>query len=183
MKLAIVGQPNLGKTTLVHILQFQYPEEVTLVPDKFEIIKKESIPETKNMDAFKHYQRALFFFQKELEEIVSLGSDGKIVICDGSTLDVFRYWPESVESFFDNIHSTLKTETERYDWVLELLSPTDDAIKTNIWIRHPRYISLKMEKEFNFTAKKMANIIRQIMDNTPYRQILNSLTESTRVEL
>ena len=37
MKLALVGQPNLGKTTLAHILQFQYPEKISLVPDKIEI--------------------------------------------------------------------------------------------------------------------------------------------------
>ena len=187
LKLALVGQPNLGKTTLAHILQFQYPEKISLVPDKFEIIKRDQLPEPKNVLSLKHYQRALFLFQKELEELVCLGSADKIVVCHGSTLDVLKYWPDSLESFFDEIHSTLKAETQRSDWVLQLVSPEDhDEIyphlskgPKNIWMRHPQYISITVEKDFNLTARKLANILLQIIEKVPYQQILESITDKS----
>lgn len=181
MKLAIVGQPGIGKTTLSHILEFQFPNQVILVPDKLDLIDKDLMPTAKNNSGHKIYQKALFLFQRELEDLVCSGAEDKLVICDGSALDVLRYWPGTAESFFDEVHTTLKDELMRYDWVLQIFSTfgeIDLQAKKNIWYQHTRYLSISKDNEFNLCAQKASKILSQILNDVPYHKILESSAET-----
>ena len=185
MKLAIIGQPGVGKTTFAHILEFQYPNQIVLVPDKLDLLNKDLIPEAKNISGHKSYQKALFYFQRELEELVCSNAEKKLVVCDGSALDVLNSWPDSIESFFDEVRSTLKKELDRYDWVLQISSINEEnethdnqlLDQKNFWIQHPRYLSITKDKEFNLCAKKISNILSQIIRKVPHKEIMASINK------
>jgi len=74
-------------------------------------------PRTREPDARRHAQRAIFHVQRSLEDLYSSMYPHRVLLCDRGTVDGAAYWP-SDGAFFPAMGTTLDTELARYDAVI-----------------------------------------------------------------
>jgi hypothetical protein len=100
------------------------------------------------------------------------------------------YWPDTYESFFKDIGSTLERELARYDWVIHLDTvPGEDYKSTNLrtetnaealainsrirdaWKSHPRRFVIEDSKEFILKMNVAIRVIDLILSGSSYDSI------------
>ena len=188
MKVVITGKPDVGKTTITHIIKCEFAKEVVIGSDAIERMKAISIPNPKSLYSRKCYQRALYHMQVELENIMTDRHPDKLILCDHGTLDCLTLWPDSPESFYKDVNSSLEKELARYDWVIQIngsSSKSDSPLPTtpplssqDFWCRHPQFLTVPAKKGFSFCYIEIAKIIKDILAGVPYEKIRAHLTHS-----
>lgn len=129
--------------------------------------------------------------QKELEDLIYIEHQPKLLVCDRGSMDALAYWPESPQSFFEIIQSTVEHEYSRYDWVLHLdtaatenydsLNPLriespSEAHRLNqrilgAWEKHPRRIRINQKKDFLSKMAAAHGVIQAILNGESVEQI------------
>ncbi|UYL07670.1 ATP-binding protein [Bdellovibrio sp. SKB1291214] len=183
VKIVITGGPSGGKTTLIEALKKELGQKCAVVPEAASILYRGGFPRSKESQGAINTQRAIYFTQKELEDMVCKTSGKSLIVCDRGSIDALAYWPASPEHFFDNIGSDKKTEFSRYDWVLHLDTAdadhydTTNAIRTETfdeastlnskimqaWEGHPRRIVIGHNKDFLSKMTTALSVINAIM--------------------
>lgn len=175
MKLVITGKPKSGKTTLAHILEREFPNKVVLAPDPHELMKTVHFPEVKSLTGRKCYLTAIYHLQCQLENILAEKAEGKLLICDHGTLDWLSMWPDSKESFFREMNSSLSQELARYQWVLQI---NGSHFQHEAWGHHPHLLSIPVHTGFSDRATLISTVVRDILENRPYEVIQGHLIKS-----
>jgi len=192
MKIVITGKPEVGKTTLVHIMECEFSNRVLVGLDAFDVMRTGLFPESKTEYGRKCRQRALYHMQVEIENITSDKAQNRLTICDRGTLDCLQDWPGSAEEFFQSVHTSLGEELARYDWVLQINGvagmrtsqldfggPLDPA---DLWKFHRHYLAIPSKSSFSNCCQQTAGIVRKILQGHSYEEIQEDLLASSLVK-
>jgi nicotinamide riboside kinase len=190
-KICITGGPSGGKTTLIQALKKELGHKVTLVPETASILYSGGFPRGKSERAFFHTQRAIFFTQKELEDLIQEEAKSNIIVCDRGSLDGIAYWPWDESHFFEALHTDRGQELKRYDWVLHLDTADHDfydssnpirtesheeALQLNqkvhfAWRDHPQRIVISSKFDFLSKMKKAISVIEMILAGRSFQEV------------
>jgi nicotinamide riboside kinase len=195
VKIAVTGGPSGGKTTLIEVLQKDLKSKVTVIPETASILYRGGFPRRATPEARKHVQRAIYFTQKELEELIVGESKSPTIVCDRGSLDSIAYWPSDVADFLESLKTSIATEIARYDWVIHLDTADQDSFDTTnpirtethkeaqelnlkikeAWSQHPQRIIISHEAEFLLKIAKAKSVVEKIMAGESFSQIHASL--------
>jgi predicted ATPase len=174
--IALTGGPSAGKTSILDIVWRAEVQEVLVVPEAASILYGGGFPRSRLPQQIQSQQCAIYAVQKALEEIQSLEAKGRTLICDRGSLDGLAYWPGSESSFFEAIHSSMRAEIDRYDWVIHLDSASGTDYESSgirveggaeagdinqrvkqAWREHPRRLIVPNNRDF---MVKVATVLR-----------------------
>lgn len=197
VKLAITGGPSGGKTTLIETLKKEKGSKVAIVPEAASILYRGGFPRRKIPESRTYAQKAIYFTQKELEAMLAVESPETLLVCDRGSLDGIAYWPFSQESFLQAINSNLKTEIQRYDYVLHLDTASSDsydqtnplrtetyaeAVELNqkihqAWASHPQRFVISNHTDFISKITFCISIIDSLLKGMSYVEILRQFPQ------
>jgi len=183
VKIAITGGPSGGKTTLIEALKKELGQKCAVVPEAASILYRGGFPRFKESLGVIHAQKAIYYTQKELEDMVCELSQKPLIVCDRGSLDSAAYWPESEGHFFKTINSSKEAEFARYDWVIHLdtagadFYDTSNPIRTetyqeawdlnakikHAWEGHPRRVVITHNEDFLSKMTTSLSVIHAIM--------------------
>lgn len=117
-RIALTGGPGGGKTTAADLFRRELGERVVIVPESATILFRGGFPRSRQDDARRAVQTAIFHVQRNLEDVQSALFPDRILLCDRGTIDGAAYWPGGDDGFFRRMGTTLEQELERYDAVV-----------------------------------------------------------------
>lgn len=190
-KVVVTGGPSGGKTTLIEALKKNFGAAVKIVPEAASILYKGGFPRIKSYDGFFHAQKAIYFTQKEIEELRSKTHPDALIVCDRGSLDALAYWPDTDINFFDTVFTTRTKEIDRYDWVIHLDTATEpdydssnevrtesfhEALSLNekikkSWSDHPQRIIITADNDFYAKMRKATLVIEAILNKKSFEEI------------
>ncbi len=203
LKIAITGGPSGGKTTLIEALQKDSADTIAVVPEAASILYRGGFPRKKSVLARKCAQKAIYYTQMELEDLVAGESPADIIICDRGSLDSIAYWPENDrDDFLTSVQSTRATELTRYQWVLHLDTAdqstfdTTNPIRTeshreavelnskikNAWAGHPQRVIIPHEDEFLLKIMRAKSAIKMMLAGNSFEKIQMTLNQQSLQE-
>lgn len=191
IKITVTGGPSGGKTTLIEAIKKELGTVVAVVPESASILYRGGFPRIRSDVGSIHAQRAIYFTQMELEDLVFETHRPSLMVCDRGSMDSLAYWPKSPESFFEAIGSSPEKEYSRYDWVLHLDTAdggdydTMNPLRTesfqealtlnqkilNAWAQHPQRIRINEKKDFLAKMAAAFGVIQAIMKGEPLETI------------
>lgn len=204
LKIAITGGPSGGKTTLIEALQKDSADLIALVPEAASILYRGGFPRKKSLAARKCAQKAIYYTQMELEDLVAAESSAKIIVCDRGSLDSIAYWPEEDSSdFFAAVSSNRQVELSRYQWVLHLDTAdqstfdTTNPIRTeshreavelnskikDAWSGHPQRVIIPHEDEFLLKILRAKSAIKMMLAGKTFDAIQTKLNALSLQEI
>jgi predicted ATPase len=193
--IVITGGPSGGKTTLIEAIKKELGKDVTTVPEAASLLYRGGLPRAQNPISMMHVQRAIYFLQQELEDLVIDQALTQTIVCDRGSLDGLAYWPQSVVSFFESLKTTEADENRRYQWVLHLDTASSSSYETtnplrtetyseawNInekikkaWGLHPRHLIVPSNADFFSKMALCLHLIQSIMKGKSYEEIKREL--------
>ena len=193
IKIALTGGPSGGKTTLLDALKKELGRDVAIVPEAASILYRGGFPRGKTETALVHTQKAIYYTQKELEELVQSQSSTPLVICDRGSLDSIAYWPFEEEHFYRALQTSREKELQRYDWVIHLDTASvnfydganpirtesyEEAWALNqkikqAWKGHRRRIVISQNDDFLGKMAKSVALIAAILRGQEYDKIIH----------
>jgi predicted ATPase len=162
IKIAVTGGPSGGKTSLIETIRKGMGHECAVVPEAASILFRGGFPRSNDPDFVIHTQRAIYYVQRELEEVMFHHTSSRLVICDRGSLDGLAYWPNRSDGFFKSLSTSREAELSRYDWVIHL----DTANKSHYEISNPTRVESFEE------AKKLNDKILKAWSTHPRRLIV-----------
>jgi hypothetical protein len=81
----LTGGPGAGKTAVLELIRQQFCSHVQILPEAAGIVLGGGFPRTGSAELRRAAQRAIFFVQRELENIGD-ADDAAIVLCDRGTV-------------------------------------------------------------------------------------------------
>lgn len=192
IKIAITGGPSGGKTMLIEALRKELGNKCAVVQEAATILYSGGFPRKKDYDSRIHTQRAIYYTQRELEDIIShMGDNTQLIICDRGSLDSIAYWPDRENNFYESLQTNKLQELARYDWVLhldtaaaefyDLSNPIrtesySEALDLNekikqAWQGHPRRIIIPHMSEFISKMTISISVIKAILNHESMEEI------------
>lgn len=196
IKVAVTGGPSGGKTTLIEALQKDLKAKVSIIPEAASILYRGGFPRRSTPEARKHVQRAIYFVQKELEELIQGETKSPMIVCDRGSLDSSAYWPnDGGEDFYNSLKTSPASEIARYDWVIHLDTADHDSFDTTnpirteshkealelnlkikqAWQAHPQRIIIPHEAEFLLKIAKAKSVVEKILAGESFQKVYDSL--------
>lgn len=195
VKVAITGGPSGGKTTLIETLKKELGQKCAVVPEAASILYRGGFPRFKETQGIIHAQRAIYFTQHELEDMICTMSQKNLIVCDRGTLDSLAYWPAGEQHFFSEVQSSREKELARYDWVIHLdtagtdFYDTSNPIRTEsfeeawtlntkikeAWAGHPRRLVIPHNADFLSKITTSLAVIRAILAHKNADEITKEL--------
>lgn len=195
VKIAITGGPSGGKTTLIEALKKELGQKCAVVPEAASILYRGGFPRYKETQAVMHAQKAIYYTQRELEDLICALGQKPLVVCDRGSLDSAAYWPDSAGDFFAIMNTSKNLEIERYDWVIHLdtasldFYDTTNPIRTETfqeawelnnkikmaWEGHPRRITISHNEDFMSKMTTALAVIKAIMAHKSADEIKSEL--------
>lgn len=179
-RIVITGGPGAGKTAVLEIARKKFCEHIAILPEAASILFSGGFWRHDTLAAKKAAQRAIFYIQRELEQLVENEGKVALALCDRGTLDSLAYWPDKEELFWEEVRTTKEIEMARYDVVIHLRTPSLDQgynnqnpvrIETALeaaeidkrivaaWNDHPKRYIIDSEDDFLDKASKVMKII------------------------
>lgn len=124
-RVVLTGGPGAGKTAVLELVRQQFCAHVQILPEAAGIVFGGGFPRTGTPDRRRAAQRAIYFVQRELEQLGD-SDNAAIVLCDRGTVDGAAYWP-GPDSFWDAVGTTREQEMSRYDAVVHLRTPSREG--------------------------------------------------------
>ncbi|MGE3684316.1 MAG: ATP-binding protein [Bdellovibrionales bacterium] len=190
MKIVLTGGPSAGKTTVAEALVRTYPDKLALVPEGASILFRGGFPREDAPDSVVCQQRAIYYVQRELEELRRVQFPRHSLICDRGTLDGLAYWPKGEDEFFKQIRSLMTDEIVRYDWVLHLDTASQEfyessSVRTESFIQaqsinervkhasreHPKRLLIKNNRNFSLKIRLALEAVGMILAGEPISKI------------
>lgn len=188
-RVVLTGGPGAGKTAVLEVLRRTARPDVRVLPEAAGIVFAGGFPRRPSHAARACAQRAIQHVQVELETL-ALADDATLVLCDRGVIDGVAYWPGDEDSFFAGAHMPRQAALARYDLVVHLLVPGDDAgydrlgnpmrIETaaearaidaritHAWRGHPRIVTIADTPDF---ATKLERAVSAVTAAYPARFI------------
>jgi len=117
-RIAMTGGPGGGKTTAADLFRRELGEQVVIVPETATILFGGGFPRSNQVDARRAAQTAIFYVQRNLEDVQAALYPERILLCDRGTIDGAAYWPDGPGSYFGALGTSLEAELARYDAVV-----------------------------------------------------------------
>lgn len=117
-RLVLTGGPGGGKTTAADLFRRELGERVVVVPESATILFAGGFPRSRELEARRAVQTAVFHVQRNIEDVQSALFPDRILLCDRGTIDGAAYWPNHDRNFFEAMGTTFETELDRYDAVV-----------------------------------------------------------------
>ena len=198
-KIVLTGGPSGGKTTLASAIQKEFASHVITVPEAASIVFGGGWPRRKTTVGVQHQQKAIYFLQRELEELIVGENPDRLIICDRGSLDGVAYWPGPgpATDFLKETGTTVEREIKRYDWILhldtapasyyDLTNPLrnesfEEAWKLNerikhAWADHPQRIVIDNNEAGHFIEKlqRALFVVGKIIEGRTYAEILSAM--------
>lgn len=196
IKIAVTGGPSGGKTTFLEALKKELGHKCTVVPEAASILYRGGFPRLKSTSALIHTQRAIYYTQKEIEELIATESKSHLIVCDRGSLDSIAYWPANENDFFLNINSSKQIELDRYDWVIHLDTAGADSYDSSnplrtetyeeaailnekvklAWQGHKQRLIIGHQQDFLSKMSTAMKVIKDIQAGKSYEDIQNRLS-------
>ena len=178
-RIVLTGGPGAGKTAVLELVRQQFCSHVQILPEAAGIVFGGGFPRVGSAARRRAAQRAIFFVQRELENLGE-ADNAAIVLCDRGTVDGAAYWP-GPDDFWTAVGTTREHELNRYDAVIHLRTPpiengynranplrTEsaaaaagiDARLLEIWSGHPRRFIVPASADFLDKAALTIQILR-----------------------
>lgn len=182
-RVVLTGGPGAGKTAVLELVRAAACQHVRVLPESAGIVFGGGFPRREGIDERRAAQRAIFHVQRELESLEEAGN-AAILLCDRGTLDSLAYWPGDADDLWASVHSSARTELERYAAVVHLRTPTldggydhsnplrtetaelaarIDARIARIWAAHPSLITVPASGDFMEKANSALALIGSLM--------------------
>lgn len=191
IKVAITGGPSGGKTTLIETLKKELGSQITVVPEAASILYGGGFPRKQSTLGRISTQRAIYFTQRELENIAIGESKNALLVFDRGSLDSIAYWPNDEDDFFKNIESSKAKELSRYDWIMHLDTASNEnydlsnPIRTEThtealllnekikmaWNGHQHRITIASDGDFLAKITKSIQVIKSIVKGKSYEDV------------
>ncbi len=181
-KIVITGGPGAGKTALLETTKKEFCQHVAVLPEAAGIIFGGGFWRHNSIPGKKAAQRAIYFLQREIENLITEENNTVVALCDRGTLDSLAYWPLSEELFWEELNTTKEKELSKYSAVIHLHPPLKSngynrqnplRIETDIeaaeidkrimkaWEGHPNRFFVSSEEDFLVKMAKASQIIRK----------------------
>jgi predicted ATPase len=118
LRIVLTGGPGGGKTTAADLFRREIGERVVVVPEAATMLFSGGFPRETNAEAARAAQRAIYYVQRNLEDVQRALFPHRILLCDRGTIDGAAYWPKDDGDFFEHVGSSLEEELLRYDAVI-----------------------------------------------------------------
>lgn len=164
--IVLTGGPGAGKTAVLEMAIKIFCKHVTIVPESASVIFSGGFFRRNTLPARKGAQRAIFKVQSELETIIKEEKQSALALCDRGTLDGLAYWPETEESFWQELNSTKLEQLNKYKAVIHLETPD----LNNGYTKDTNPMRVENVKE----AKKIDKKLLEIWKDHPHRHIVSS---------
>lgn len=178
-RVVLTGGPGAGKTAILELIGHFFCPHVKVLPEAAGIVFGGGFPRNHEPQLRRAAQRAIFYVQRELEAVASVG-DPAIVLCDRGTVDSLAFWPGPGD-FWEEVGTTLDTQLVRYDLVVHLRTPriggaynldnpirietleeaadADDRILA-AWSRHPNRVVIDATPDFLQKVSRTIDVLR-----------------------
>jgi len=169
-RLVLTGGPGGGKTTAADLFRRELGERVVIVPESATILFAGGFPRTRELEARRAAQTAIFQVQRNIEDVQSVLFPDRILLCDRGTVDGAAYWPNHDRDFFESMGTSYEAELARYDAVVffETAAVAGSSIEggnpvrneslaeaveldrklRELWSRHPRFLLVPHSTSF-----------------------------------
>ncbi len=183
VRIVFTGGPGAGKTAVLEMLRHALCEHTAFVPETASLLFRGGFPRAADLESRRAAQRAIFHVQTEIERVFEARTGLHAVLCDRGTLDSVAYWPESPESFWRELRTTVEAELARYDIVIHLRVPglsegyhtngvrtetaeqaaAIDARILEAWSKHPRVHVIEPTRHFLTKMRRVLQIVAQVV--------------------
>ncbi len=179
--IAITGGPGGGKTAILEIALRSFCQHVGMVPEAASVIFGGGFPRHESAVARRAAQRAIFHVQREMEALVMGEQRVAVALCDRGTVDGVAYWPDSPDSYWTELGTSLDEELNRYAAVIHLRTPAanegynreyalrvESAAEAHeidqrilaAWQAHPNRLVVPSEADFLVKALRALELVR-----------------------
>lgn len=180
-KLVVVtGGPGAGKTAVLELVRRTLCDHVAILPEAASILFGGGFPRSSTRPGRRAAQRAIYYVQSQVEQMVREEGLVGIGLCDRGTLDGLAYWPGDPADFFSSLETTRERELSRYAAVVHLRVPPDgsydrsnplrvedhgeaaqiDARIEEAWAGHPKRMFVDSAPSFLEKAMRAIDLLR-----------------------
>ncbi len=112
-RIVLTGGPGDGKTTAADLFRREIGDRVVIVPEAATILFQGGFPRSREPQASRFAQTAIFHVQRHLEDVQAALFPGRTLLCDRGTADGAVYWPGQPHDYFNAVGTALDTELWR----------------------------------------------------------------------
>ena len=158
--IVLTGGPGAGKTAVLEFVRKVLCKHVAILPESAGMLFSGGFWRLDSITSKRAAQKAIYYVQREMQDLVIEEKKWSIGLCDRGTLDGLAYWPGQEVEFFRELQTTREAEYSKYKAVIHLRTPDLDGgynhqnpirIETaamaaeidkkihEVWKYHPRY--------------------------------------------
>ena len=187
-RIVLTGGPGGGKTTAADLFRREIGDLVVIVPEAATILFQGGFPRSREPQASRFAQTAIFHVQRHLEDVQAALFPGRTLLCDRGTVDGAVYWPGQPDDYFKAVATTLDIELARYDAVIFFETAARGGVSIEggnpirnetiveavrldgklraLWSRHPHFILVPHNpsffKKISFGLAALEGIVAQL---------------------
>lgn len=180
--IVLTGGPGAGKTAILELARKQVCEHIAIMPEAASIIFGGGFWRLTSHSAKMASQKAIFYVQREMENLVRGENKWGLAICDRGTIDGLAYWPEDEALYWNLLGTSKEKEFKKYSLVIHLRTPNKengynlnnpirietaleaakiDARIAEVWCDHPNYHQVDSFVDFLDKAQKAMALIAE----------------------
>lgn len=181
---AVTGGPGAGKTAALELALHSFCAHVGVLPEAASILFGGGFPRHDSATGRRAAQRAIYYIERELETLALAETQVAIALCDRGTIDGLAYWPDSPETYWQQLGTTHEAELARYAAVIHLRTPGiaqgynhSNALRTetaaeasridarilDAWAGHPKRVIIPSDDAFERKALRALEAVRALL--------------------
>ncbi len=143
--IAVTGGPGAGKSAVIEFARRNFCHHVVELPEAASIIFGGGFGRRESLVGKRAAQRAIFYVQRELEQVVLDENEAIVALCDRGTVDGAAYWPRNNQTLWQGVNVKREEEILRYHAVIHLRPPASFAEGYN----HQNHLRTESPQEAN----------------------------------